>query len=105
MTSKRVRGLVLAASAAGLLALSAGSANASVNAHSVRPDGPPVVTSVWEGPFATNAICQVQLTYAKTHWSNLQSANCSYSDYAPLSLGGAYDPAWYMHALVESINY
>jgi hypothetical protein len=103
MTSKRVRGLVLAASAAGLLALSAGSANASVNAQSVRPNEALSITTVWAGPFATNAACQAEVTYEK-QWSNVQSASCAYRDYAPAVLGGEYDPGWYMAALVEPLN-
>jgi hypothetical protein len=103
MTSKRVRGLVLAVSAAGLLALSAGSANASVNAHSVRPNGALSITTVWAGPFATAAACQVEVTYEKK-WSNVQSASCGYREYAPAVWGGAYDPGWYMVALVEPLN-
>jgi hypothetical protein len=105
MTSKRMRGLVLAVSAAGLLALSAGSANATVNAHSVRPNGALSITTVWEGPYATSAACQAEITYVKANWSNLQSAHCAYATDAPASWGGEYDPGWWMTALVEPLNY
>jgi hypothetical protein len=104
MTSKRMRGLVLAVSAAGLMALSAGSANAVVNAHSVRPNGALSITTVWAGPFATNAACQAEVTYEK-QWSNVVSAHCAYATDAPASWGGEYDPGWWMTALVEPLNY
>ena len=104
MTSKRVRVLIFAAGAAGLLALSAGTANASAHAQSVRPDSPPTITTIWEGPESSEASCEALVAYEETQ-PNTVNAGCDYRDYAPIQLGGAYDPGWYNFAEVESLNY
>jgi|ERR1700678_2314746 hypothetical protein len=103
MSSKRVNGLILAASAAGLLALSAGAANASAPARHVLPDSPPAVTIIWEGPESSEATCLALVAYEEKQ-PNTLSASCSYRDYAPIQLGGAYDPGWYNYLAVESSN-
>jgi|SRR5271154_28506 len=100
MTSKRARGLIIAASTVGLLALSGSSATAFANAQSLHPDKS-TVTIIWQGPFTTEASCEVEVAYEKTQ-SDTLSASCSYRDYAPIQLGGAYDPGWYNYWSVES---
>src|ERR1700722_10244719 len=104
MTSKCVRGLILAAGAAGVLALSAASANASVNAHSGHPDSDSSVYITWAGPYATDAACQSEVAYQKT-LPNTASASCAYSEYAPAAWGGGYDPGWWMSARKINPNF
>jgi hypothetical protein len=103
MTSKRVRVLIFAAGAAGLLALSTGTANASAHAQRVRPDSPPTITTIWEGP-VSEASCEALVAYEEKQ-PNTVNAGCDYRDYAPIQLGGAYNPGWYNFAEVESLNY
>jgi hypothetical protein len=44
------------------------------------------------------------VAYEKTQ-PNTLNAGCDYRDYAPIQLGGAYDPGWYNFAEIESLNY
>ena|ERR1700733_11346010 len=103
MTGKRVHGLIFAAGVAGLLALSAGTANASVHAQPVRPDSPPSIITIWEGPESSEASCEALVAYEETQ-PNTFNAGCDYRDYAPIQLGGAYDPGWYNFAEIENGN-
>jgi hypothetical protein len=100
MISKRARGLILAASTFGLLALSSSSAMAFADAQPIHADKS-TVTIIWQGPYATEAACEVEVAYEKTQSDTLE-ASCSYRDYAPIQLGGAYDPGWYNYWSVES---
>jgi hypothetical protein len=99
MTSKRTRGLIIAASAVGLLVLSSGSATAFAETQSLHLHES-AITIIWQGPF-TEATCEVEVAYEKKQ-SDTLNASCSYRDYAPVQLGGAYDPGWYNYWSVES---
>jgi hypothetical protein len=100
MTSKRARGLIIAASAFGMLALSSSSAMVFANAQPLHMNKS-TVTIIWQGPYATEASCEAEVSYEKTQ-SDTLNASCSYRDYAPIQLGGAYDPGWYNYWAVES---
>jgi hypothetical protein len=100
MASNRARGLMIAASAFGLLVLSSSSATTFADAQSLHADKS-TVTIIWQGPFVTEASCEAEVAYEKTQ-SDTLNASCSYRDYAPIQLGGAYDPGWYNYWAVES---
>jgi hypothetical protein len=100
MASKRKRGLILAAGVTGLLALSVGAANASVNPH-LAPQGRPIVTISWTGPDVSEAACQAAAA-AEKKYSNVLEANCLYEQTDPATdVGG---PGWYLYLAVESVN-
>src|ERR1700678_2574669 len=101
---KRVRCLIFAAGAAGLLALSAGTANASAHAQQVRPNSAPTITTIWEGPTSSEASCLALVAYEKTQ-PNTLTGGCAYRDYALIQLGGAYDPGCYTFAEIETLDY
>jgi hypothetical protein len=101
MTSKRVRGLILATGVTGLLALSAGTANASANAHRAHPDGSTITIS-WTGPDVSEAACQAAAAAAKKY-SNVLEAECFYEETDPAS--GVGGPGWYLYLAIQSLNY
>lgn len=101
MTSQWVRGPILAAGAAGLLALSVGTASASANTQRALPNSS-IVTIVWQGPDTSEAVCQAVTAYEKTQ-PNVIAASCDYREYAPYT--GEYEPGWYNYEAIQNPNY
>jgi|GEM_PF-2825432 len=92
MTSRRARSLILAVGAAGILALSTGVANASAHAQHPILNGPPIITTVWHGPDASEAACMAAAANSRKI-PGVVNAGCDYLTYSPHN--GAYLPGWY----------
>jgi hypothetical protein len=99
MITQRTRGLILAAGVAGLLALSAGTANASVNGLHAVPDS---TAYQYQGPEPSEAVCQSIAAAEKTE-PNVLEAWCSYYEYTPIT--GVYDPGWYVGEAIKVVIY
>jgi hypothetical protein len=97
MTTQRTRGLILAAGVAGLLALSAGTSNATTNAQRAVPD---TTAYQYQGPEPSEAICQ-SIAAAEETEPNVLEAWCSHYVYAPIT--GVYDPGWYVGEAIRVV--
>lgn len=92
-----MRGLAIAAGAAGLLALSVGTASAQTSVNSAGYGG-----GYRYGPFAAESSCLAEVAIVEQSPFVL-SAHCDYLNYSPIT-GSNPDPGWYLWDFVENPN-
>jgi len=99
MTSQRAHGLILAVGVAGLLVLSASSANAAANTQRALLHAQTDIVS-WEGPESSEAECQAIAAAEKTE-PNVLAAVCTYCTDQPVT--GVYKPGWYNEEITKLV--